>query len=220
MYEELYTREVEYAINRAVKYGHKTTGIDKDELLGIAREVFVLCARRFDPQRHIKFLTYFSRSLPWKLYEYARTGNLHGKKGKYKEMYGRINQLDELNLYNNYIAKSEITSIKDNGITKEAVMANSGTVLCGRDIKNWREEENDLLTDITFQHMSRDAKIMMDEILFNLDGIMEQNFKPRLNMSRIKAKQHAIYDYFHDQGWDEYRITTAFREIKENLKVA
>jgi hypothetical protein len=214
MYEELYTKEVEKAINITVKNIHQTTGIDRDELLEVAHDTFMLCAEKFNPSA-AKFHTFYSKSLFWKMYNYARRGSINGGKKKNGEFYGRMQENQELERYHQY---TDSINSEDNG--SDSLNLPQGAMFCGREVKGWKEEESDLLIDITLQSMSRDARQMHDEIIYNYNFIMERNFRERSNMSRAKAKQHAIYDYFHGKGWDEYRITSALREIRENLKAA
>ncbi len=206
MYEELYTQEVERTINTLIGNVMKNTGIDRDELMEIAHDTFMLCADKYNPQRKIKFHTFYSKSLGWKLYNYCRRGSLNGGKRKNGKFYGRIDELKEMEEYNS-IPYPENISIHD------------GIVFCGREVKGWHKSEDDLLLNITMQHMSRDAKLMLDEITFNYDKIMEKK-DSAMYLKNGNTKQRATFYYFMKKGWDNNRIMSAFREIKENLQVA
>jgi hypothetical protein len=210
MYEELYTREVQDTINYLVDNQHRVSGINRDDLLSVAHETFAVCASKFNRQKRIKFNTFFTKSLHFRLYDFIN------RQGKTKRKNRRT---EETELYNQYFGEFP-DYFPNNKIGKDNVCIEAGANFCGRTVKGWKEQEQDLLIDITLQHMSRDAKQVMDETLFNFDTVMEKNFRPRVHMTRTKAKEHAVYDYFHDQGWNEHRITSAFREIRENLNVA
>jgi hypothetical protein len=216
MYEELYTPEVEKAIDININKFRRTTkiSIDRDELIGTAHETFMECAEKYDPSKKVAFHTFYSSELFWDFYDviyrHAGKGKSIGKRKNNEYFYGKILQKGEMELYNEIFENT-------NSIRNEK-QANEDTFFCGRVAIAWKESENKLIDDIAFQSMSNDAKTIVQAVTESFDLIMEKYFRTRAHMTRAKAKRHAIYDYFQDQGWSEHRIMSAFREIKENLK--